>query len=237
MSNLDEVISNYSYSAVLISSIFLFILTAVSLVIKKPSPDLKKILFGSIATITIVCTLFLAGSTLYLNSVSSSKGPVHWHADLEIWDCGQELDLKDPKGFSNKVGTSTVHEHNDKRIHIEGVLVQEQDASLGRYFSAIGGQLHKDHLALPTHEGMIELTNGDLCPNGNPAFVQVFVYRVVTNQFIQSKVADTENYLISPQTNVPPGDCIIVEFDQAKDKTDKLCKSYRISREAGKLHD
>jgi len=44
--------------------------------------NLKKILFAAIVIPVVAATIFLAGSTIYLNSVSSSGGPVHWHADF-----------------------------------------------------------------------------------------------------------------------------------------------------------
>src|SRR3989344_854626 len=117
---LDAALSSYSLSAVLYASIALLILVLISLKTRNASPSVKKILFISIVAIVASVTIFLAGSTIYLNIVSFSRGPVHYHADFEIWNCGQEIDLKDPKGISNKIGTPALHEHNDKRIHLEG---------------------------------------------------------------------------------------------------------------------
>lgn len=234
-SNLEKIISSYSFSITGISSLTLVILVLVALTIKKQSILTKKVLFISIALITIATTLFLAGSTIYLNMISVSKGPVHYHADFQIWNCGEELELVDPKGLSNKVGTSTLHEHNDKRVHLEGVVVEEKDASLGKFMKVVGGNISNDNLTFPTNNGLKSFNSGETCPNGEEAFVQVFVYNVEGKNYYQRKLNNPQDYIIAPQTQVPPGDCIIIEFDRLKDKTDKLCLSFEAAKLTGKL--
>jgi len=87
-------------------------------VIAKPKKDSGKwALMLAISIPIIVATLFLAGSTIYKNTIADSKGPVHWHADLEIWDCDEMIDIIDPDGLLNRVGTPVYHEHNENRIH------------------------------------------------------------------------------------------------------------------------
>ena len=232
---LDDRISQWSFIIVLIASIAIAGLTAVSLMWKRPKEKVKKVLFLSIAGITLLATLFLAISTIYLNAVSSSGGPVHWHADIEIWNCGEELTLRDPEGLSNKIGTSTLHEHNDKRIHLEGVVVKPPDASLGKFFYVIGGHLSSQELRVPTNTGIVAKKTGDTCPNGDSGEVQVFAYRTVNGKYSQQKLADPADFIIAPSSSVPGGDCIIVEFDKSKDKTDKLCRSYKVAEKLGKI--
>lgn len=234
--NLEEVINSLSFQAVGLASVLILILVGISLKLKKPSANVKIILFTLIASITGVTTLFLAGSTLYLNVTSSSKGPVHWHADIEIWKCGQEINLKDPSGISNKIGTSTLHEHNDKRIHLEGVVINPHDASLGKFFKVIGGELSSDRLQVPTNENLETIASGDTCPDANNAQLQVFVYKVTGHDFHQEKLLDPGSYIISPYSNVPSGDCIIIELDGEKDKTDKLCRSFQVAQTVNKLN-
>ena len=53
--------------------------------------------------------------------------------------------------------------------------------------------------------------------------------------FEQTKLENFENYILSPYAYVPPGDCIIIEFDVEKDKTDKICESYTVAIERGDL--
>jgi hypothetical protein len=236
-SNLDQVISDYSITAVILGFAALAILTTLSLLIKHQNSSLKKLLFSLFCLVTISTTLFLGGSTIYLNSVSASGGPVHYHADIEIWACGQELNLKDPTGWSNKIGTATLHEHNDKRIHLEGVIVEPQDASLGKFFKVIGGKIDENMVMVPTNEGdVVPGILGNYCQNNPDAKLQVFVYKVIHKTIVQTKVKDPTNYIIAPQSQVPDGDCIIIEYDSPKDRTDKLCRSYQVAKEIGKIH-
>lgn len=179
----------------------------------------KIFLFGLIVIVVLSVTTYLVWSTINTNIKSQTGGPVHWHADFEIYSCGQKVDLIDPTGWDNKVGTSLLHEHNDGRIHVEGPVMDLQDISLGKFFEVVGG--------LPLESEMV-------C-NGEVAKPQVFVYKVEGDTFYQEKIADYANYVLSPYSNVPPGDCIIIELDRKKDKTDKLCNFYKIAKEKGEL--
>lgn len=254
--DLEAVITALSMKAVIWGSVALTVLVLVAIVLKKLKGRKKKQaawempLFLTIVAIIMGISLFLVGSTVYLNTVSSSKGPVHWHADFEIWDCGkpvtahavkdehsQDIDeLKDPVGrFSNKIGTATYHEHNDKRIHLEGVVVEPKDASLGKFFRVIGGALTSSTLIVPTDDGERAFVNGQSC-GGGAGQVQVFAYKTNDDKtFTQTKLSNPAEYVISPNPNVPPGDCLIVEFDRPKARTDKICRSYRIAQQIGDL--
>lgn len=235
-SHLEERIGELSFQSVLVASILLAVLTALSLLIKKQKPWLKTTLFSSFIAVTLLTTLFLSGATIYLNMVSVTGGPVHWHADIEIWTCGQEVDLKNPKGLSNKIGTPSLHEHNDKRIHLEGVQVQPNDASLGKFFKVIGGHISPDSISFPTDDGLKEFRSQTGCPEDPNAKLQVFVYRVFGSKVIQEKLGvNPANYIITGESQVPPGDCIIIEYDTEKDKTDRECRSFVVAKEIGKL--
>lgn len=233
---LDDLIAHYSIQVVLIAIVLLVILTVISLKIKVISPAVKKLLFGLIVLTVVLSTVFLAGSTIYLNTHSVSLGPVHYHADFEIWACGQEIDLKDPSGLSNKIGTPTLHEHNDKRIHLEGVVVNKNSASLGNFFYVVGGSISSNSITIPTNTGTHTYASGSPCPNGTIGQLQVFTYKAQEDHtYFQQKLTDPANYTISPYTNVPPGDCIIIEFNTPKLRTDKLCRSYKVAKQIGKL--
>lgn len=235
LENIEEVISSFSLQLVVVSFVILSVLSYITLINKNHSSVNKKILFFMMIGVVISVTLFLAFSTIYLNVISSSRGPVHWHADFEIWSCGRELELSDPKGWSNKVGTPILHEHNDKRIHLEGVVVNIDDASLGRFFKVIGGKLDSNSLIFPTNNGSVLLKSGDMCPDGKVAKLQVFAYRVINGTYIQQKFLNPQTYIVSPQSQVPPGDCIIIELDSEKNMTDKLCRSYKAAEQIGKI--
>jgi len=53
--------------------------------------------------------------------------------------------------------------------------------------------------------------------------------------FEQQKLENFEDYILSPHTSIPPGDCIIIEFDSDKEKTDHICETYKVSIERGDL--
>lgn len=235
MSNIEHILNTYSLYLLAFGTVALIVLAYIALKAKKIGPEGKKTLFSSIVIAAIVPTLVMAGSTIYVNTTSSSGGPVHWHADLEVWNCGVEVDLKDPKGFSNKIGTATLHEHNDKRIHLEGVVMDEPEASLGNFFHVIDGELTPNSFNLPTNNGQFSAQNGNDC-NGSSGEVQVFVYKTdKDNYYTQEKLASPAEYIMAPFSSVPTGDCIIVEFDAPKEKTDRMCRSYKVALEIGKL--
>ncbi|MBI2664656.1 hypothetical protein HYX10_04950 [Candidatus Woesearchaeota archaeon] len=206
----------------------------------KNSNSIKMVLFSLIVLVTVSAAAYTAGSTIYLNLASQTKGPVHWHADFEIYNCGEKLDLTDPHGFENRVGSSTFHEHGDNRIHVEGVVVDDGDVALHNFFHVIGAELNADSMSIPTNEGLVEMANGDLC-DGKQGKLQVFLYKVKNPDqrkkwvYEQIKPDDFENYVLSPEPNVPPGDCIIVEFGEEKDSTENICETYRLAAARGEL--
>jgi len=241
---LEDSIRSNSIKIVVVTSILILGSVVLTILLRHLGEKVKAILFLGIVLPTLFTTVYLVASTLYLNSVSSSGGPVHWHADYQIWDCGQQIELTDPEGFSNRVGSATFHEHNDNRIHVEGVVTDPQEASLGKFFDFVGGKLSEDGFELPTNEGTAVRHNGDGCPDGRDGKLQAFVYKIIdasTNQksnflYKQSKLEEPSTYILSPFGNVPPGDCIIVEFGQEREKTNKLCDSYKLQKLKGNLY-
>ena len=172
---------------------------------KKMSDSTKKIVYYLVIAVTGFVTLYLLITTLHLNINSETKGPVHWHADFEIFICDDKIDIADPQGLSNKVGTSLLHEHNDNRIHVEGVVIHKKDISLGAFFFAIEGQISNDELKVPTNSGIIGAHNGDKC-NGNPATLYTFVNGELIN--------NPSDYVISSYEKIPPGDRIKIVFTE-----------------------
>ncbi len=177
----------------------------------------KKIFFTLIAVPTLLVTLYLGVSTVYLNVVSESGGPVHWHADYEIWVCGKKVEnLADAGFFSNTVGTPVLHHHEDYRIHVEGLVVNKEDIALSKFFKAIGGNLTDSSITLPLEGGMVKTyRNGDQCPDGRPGRVKLYVKDHQTGRFVESK--ETAGYLIKPGFEVPPGDYLKIAFEPEGD--------------------
>jgi len=232
---LEPLTTQISFIAIGIAGILVFLFVLLSIVLKPTGELFKRLLFLGISLPIVVVTIYLASSTIYLNVTSLTKGPVHWHADFEIWDCGQKVNLVKPKGLSNRIGTPILHEHNDDRAHVEGVVFELKDVSLGKFFDVIDGDLDKDRITLPTDNGIVSLKNGDLCGSA-PGILQVFVYQTKDKVFFQKKIEDPASFTLSPHGKVPPGDCIIIEFDEPKEKTDKLCNFYKIAKEQGKIN-
>ena len=236
----DGVLISNSLVYIGVASFISFIFVIISVYMKGNAADnVKKILFLGIIIPIIFVSAYLIISTVYLNLSSETKGPVHWHADFEIWNCNEKVDIVDPEGVSNRVGTSVFHEHGDDRIHVEGVLVNKEDAALNHFFEVTGGQLYRDSLVLKTNKGVLSIKNGQRCNNAE-AELQLFVYRIVNPdgqewKYEQIKVDDFTDYVLSPYSNVPPGDCIIVEFDTNKQKTDKICSTYSAAIKGGDI--
>lgn len=262
--DIEEQIKSLSINTVLVAALALVVLLLVSgrVIKNKKHKHWKKPLFILISIAVIIPSLLMTGSTIYLNSISDSKGPVHWHTDIEFWVCGQEIELRDPIGaLNNKIGTSTYHEHDDKRIHLEGVVVdKEYDASLGKFMTVSGGTITKSTLTIPTEDSLyeddidgdnvngnkqaveklvnkdskglavIEAKNGNGCSDSGYAEVQAFLYRYdeSSKTYRQTKLEDPAAYIMRDESTVPPGDCLIVEFDSLKSSTDKLCQQYGV---------
>ena len=169
--DLEQQIASLSINVVTGAAILLVLLVIATVLLRDRIPKLKPYLFGMLAATLILPTLFFAGSTIYLNVKSDSKGPVHWHAEVEFWACDSELELRNPSAFlSNKIGTSTYHEHDDKHIHLEGVVVRKaEDASLGKFMRVTGGSLSSNAIDVPLNEDSAAwLTQGEKL-DGDPA--------------------------------------------------------------------
>lgn len=244
-----EAIKHGSLNVILVSLIVVFILIGYAVLQRKAleKSNMQKIIIFSIMTAAVVgTTLYAAGSTVYLNVISETGGPVHWHADFEIWDCGREIDLINPTGLSNRVGTPTLHEHGDNRIHVEGVPIQKRDVNLQNFFHVVGGRLERDYFAIPTNDSTKEkvvkheMRTGNYC-NGEPGVLQAFVYKVTNPEdrkkwvYKQRKLTEYENYIMSNYQNVPPGDCIIIEYDRDKESTDRICETFSVAMGRGEI--
>jgi len=225
-----------SLKLVLYTSAFVSLLVIISLKLKHKTETLKWLLFLGIVIPSFLVSVYIAWTTVALNLSSGSGGPVHWHADFEVWNCGEKLDLVDPKGLSNRLGSPVFHEHGDNRVHVEGVIVRESEVGLHSFFEIIGGDLDDEKLIIPTNDGLQTLYDGQNC-NGQPGELQMFLYRVTNPDptkktgftYTLDKITDFDEYILAPYSNIPPGDCFIIEFDQRKSTTDKICETYRLA--------
>lgn len=222
------------------SSAIIVVLVAAALFKKEPSEHLKLFLFCGIAVATVLTTAFLAAATVYENEHSVTGGPVHWHADFQIYSCGQAVKLKTPSGLSNRIGTPLLHEHGDSRVHVEGTVQNFADVSLGNFFAELGGKLTNTLLLVPTDQGEFVMQNGMNCPGISPSplqgegrgeVLQIFVYHAneKTKVITQEKLTDLPGYVLSASSKVPPGDCLIFEFGPEKSNTDHICGFTKIA--------
>lgn len=207
----------------IVTGIILSVLILGSLFLKsRLGEKAKKIIFILIIIPVVISTGYLAGHTIYLNIVSETGGPVHWHADFEVWVCGEKVHLPGPESaFDNKVGTAVFHHHDDDRIHVEGILIDKQDADLSQFFQTIGGSLTAVSIGIPQHDKTVKFwKNGDLCGD-QQATLKVYVNGKLN--------PEAEEYVISPYEQIPPGDCIIVDFSPGEsDTTDKVCETVKL---------
>jgi hypothetical protein len=262
--DIESKINSFSIKTVLVSILILALLLLIStrIVKAKKLEKLKKPIFILIVLAITIPSLLMTGSTIYLNTISDSKGPVHWHTDIEFWACGQEIEIRDPYAFlSNKVGTSTYHEHDDKRIHLEGVVIdKEEDSSLEKFMRVTGGSIEENKLVIPTEpnpfeddvdgdkvtgdqervrsflgkdadgRSILSLENGNGCSDQGYAEVQAFLYTFnkQDDTYTQAKLDNPASYTMRDESTVPPGDCLIVEYDIVKATTDKLCQQFGV---------
>ncbi len=217
---------------------FLLLLLLMMFAFLVKSPYGKKFIFSSMVFVIVVPSLFFVTSTVYINVISDTGGPVHWHTDFRIFACGEELPPPEPKHrLSNKTGTPVLHQHEDKRVHVEGVLIDMLDASFQNFVRVQGGELTTDTFKVPTGEGYREFTNGDKCPDGKPGEWNVFIYstNVEDNTVSKAVLEDYINYVPAPYIEVPPGDCLIFEFGPRQTDTDKICNFYQLEINKGNL--
>jgi len=135
----------------------------------------KDVMMNAFLVVILVPSFYAAGSFVHESETSWSGGEIHYHADYEviIENNGGELEalnLIDPSNFceddymcsiNDRTGITKYHEHNDNRIHLEGVFRKREDATLAAYFEAFGGKLTNTELVYPTNDGVVTKTEGD----------------------------------------------------------------------------
>ncbi len=221
----------------------------------KRAPRFSGPLFTLVVLITVITTLTLGSMTVAINVNSATGGPVHWGADYQIWACGNQLNLRDPHGLINdRIGSSTLYEKNDGRIHYDGAPVNlPDDASLGRFMGVVGGEISDSSLVVPLNDqsgfagtptapqeiesyittnregSSARFLSGQTC-GSDKAEVQTFVYNYNegSKTYTQTKLTHPAAYELSHADASPPGDCVIVEFAPPHDHTDHLCASYGV---------
>jgi hypothetical protein len=161
--NAWELVLSHLQKALLVGSIGA--LLTVAWLLRKDYPHRTRWVAAEVGLIVLMLPVAVgSGVAVYESSTAWRGESVHWHADLTVIVDGEHQNLIDPRNFcdgilcpfSNHTGTASVHEHGDGRIHIHGPVQRPQDATLGAFFDAVGGQLTGEQLVFPTNDGRID---------------------------------------------------------------------------------
>lgn len=133
----------------------------------------KKMLMNAFLIAILVPSFYTAGAFVHESKTSWSGGEIHYHADYEVLVPGdngslERADLVDPENFcgegkgymcklNDRTGTTKYHEHDDNRIHLEGVFMTREEATLRAYFNTFDGELTNEKLVYPTNDGFVRL--------------------------------------------------------------------------------
>ncbi|MFB6295067.1 MAG: hypothetical protein ABEI97_04870 [Candidatus Nanohaloarchaea archaeon] len=228
----------------------LLVAVAAALVFKDRVSDRgQRVLMSAILLIVLVTTVYAAGAWLHAMATSWSGGEVHYHADYEVVvqdDAAEyhQLDLIDPDEFcqrtrhestymcklNDRVGTTEYHEHNDRRIHLEGTFKQREDATLAAFFDTFGGELSNTRLVYPTNERTWNVSDtGDRslkilvkkgvggtrhwCAIGPEQ--SVTAEKVCNDPYTGIPARSPDQYIISPFQRGPTLDDIWIVYDNA----------------------
>jgi hypothetical protein len=205
----------------------------------------KNIIMNGFLIAVLVPSLYTAGAFVHQSQTSWSGGEIHWHADYEVMveenNEYQQLDLIDPSNFceetrhesttmcslNDRTGSTKYHEHNDNRIHLEGIFKEREDAVLSAYFETFGGKLTNTELRYPTNDRMVEKAEGNSETlkilikqgvGGNREWCAIEKQSNLSEQDIcrtsEGELATTpSNYVISPYKRGPTLDDIFIVYD------------------------
>lgn len=144
---------------------------------KELSEQGKMILMTGFLLAILVPSIYATSAYSHRIATSWSGGEVHWHADYEVVvqdENGEyhQLDLIDPARFcqqseeggymcrlNDRTGVTEYHEHNDRRIHLEGTAKTREEATLRVFFQTFGGDLTNTRLVYPTNDRVWRLQN------------------------------------------------------------------------------
>lgn len=200
----------------------------------------KNLLMNGFLVAIMVPTLYTAGAFMHESKTSWSGGEIHYHADYEVFaedESGEleRLNLIDPSNFcendymctvNDRTGSTKYHEHNDNRIHLEGIFKEREDATLAAYFETFDGKLTNRELVYPTNDGVVEKTEGD------GKTLKILVNRgvgggrhwcvigsaqdesdICKDPYTSELATSPENYIVSPHKRGPSLDDIFIVYD------------------------
>lgn len=175
----------------------------------------KNLLMNGFLVAVLVPSFYTAGAFIHESQTSWSQGEIHWHADFEVIVDGERQDLIDPGNFcgssymcnlNDRTGSTEYHDHNDNRIHLEGVFKERDDATLSAFFETFGGTLTQEKLVMPTDDGWINVTD-----SGNKTLKVIVENGVGSDR--NWRFVDPESYVISPYKQGPLLDNMFIIYD------------------------
>ncbi len=207
----------------------------------------KRYLMTGLLAATLLPTLFAVGAYVHNVQTSWSDGEVHYHADYEVVvqdDAGEyhQLDLIDPSDFcertrhestymcrlNDRTGAVEYHEHNDRRIHLEGTFKAREDAALDVFFELFGGTLTNTELVYPTNDRTWEVqedgsrtlkiivnrgVGGSRHWCGIGPASEVPADQVCHDFYTGQPARSPSDYVVSPYQRGPPLDDIWIIYD------------------------
>ena len=78
-----------------------------------------------------------------------------------------------------------------------------------------------------TQPKLLELSDGMRCPDGSSGKLQVFAYDIdyANNTYTQTKIEQPDDFILDAGAAEQPYQCLIVEFSESRERTNKLCES------------
>lgn len=137
------------------------------------------LVYGGIGLVVLL-VIYTIAKGLVNASDPVTAGEVHWHADIAYEACGQTVSFDDEKGHT------ITHGHNDDQVHVEGIILDEQDISLASFFKNSGINI--------TSENFEDYNNGDLCDSSTePGKVSFYVDGELFSDPNEIIIADKQN--------------------------------------------
>jgi len=147
----------------------------------------------------IIAFLFIVGGTAGAPRV----GQDHWHATYQTFICGQRQPNFDTPEFRRDA--EGVHTHGDGIIHMHPFLPASSGAGarLVKWFEYGGGKLTQTEMQMPGNPK--EFKNGDTCPDGSTATLQVFANGVKMEDWRRyiAQDGDQVRIVFGPEESVP----------------------------------
>ncbi|MEK6862001.1 MAG: hypothetical protein AABY07_08610 [Nanoarchaeota archaeon] len=154
---------------------------------KKDAQKFKKnIIKYSIIGIILIVVVYFAFKMFSGPKVESyTKGPVHWHAELNVYICGKKVGVPEelPQG-QHHLGLPLLHTHADGLIHIEGQIWKKEDITLGAYMDAINVPF--------ANNTIIDYKNDGMCNDGKSNKIKMLVNGEESSEFRNYVVNDKD---------------------------------------------